>query len=43
MTMDLPMIENAQMMSDIAEGDTVTLMLIKGEDGMYAIGGMMTE
>ena len=43
MTMDLHMIEDAQMMGDIAEGDTVTLMLLKGEDGMYAIGGMMSE
>ena len=43
MTMDLPVTEDAQMMGDIAEGDTVTLMLIKGADGMYAIGGMMPE
>lgn len=43
MTMDLPVTEGAQVMGDIAEGDTVTLMLIKNEDGMYAIGGMMPE
>ncbi|ARE42407.1 putative Co/Zn/Cd efflux system membrane fusion protein (plasmid) [Rhodovulum sp. P5] len=41
MTMDLPLLENADMMGDVAAGDRVTLMLVKGADGMYAIGGMM--
>lgn len=41
MTMDLPVLETAEMMGEIAPGDTVTLMLVKGEDGMYAIGAMM--
>ncbi|WP_428647657.1 copper-binding protein [Roseibium sp.] len=41
MTMDLTVLEGAQMMGDIGEGDTVTLMLVKGDDGMYAIGAMM--
>ena len=41
MTMDLPLLENAEMMGEITEGDEVTLMLVKGSDGMYAIGAMM--
>ena len=43
MTMDLALLPDAQMMGDVAAGDTVTLMLIKGDDGMYAIGAMMPE
>lgn len=41
MTMDLPLLEGAQMSDDVAAGDSVTLMLVKGADGMYAIGSMM--
>ncbi|SDD86889.1 copper-binding protein [Ruegeria marina] len=41
MTMDLPLLENAEMMGEISAGDEVTLMLVKGPDGMYAIGAMM--
>lgn len=41
MTMDLQVLENAQMMGKVAVGDEVTLMLVKGEDGMYAIGAIM--
>lgn len=41
MTMDLPVLENAVMMGDIAAGDEVTLMLVKGADGLYAIGAIM--
>lgn len=43
MTMDLPVAEDAQMMGDVAPGDTVVLMLSKGEDGMYMITAMMPE
>lgn len=43
MTMDLALAPNAQMMGNVAAGDTVTLMLIKGEDGMYMIGAMMPK
>ncbi|SEL04283.1 Cu(I)/Ag(I) efflux system protein CusF [Roseovarius nanhaiticus] len=43
MTMDLPVLPEAHMMGDASAGDSVTLMLIKGEDGMYAIGGIMAE
>lgn len=43
MTMDLALAPNAQMMGDVAAGDSVTLMLIKGDDGMYMIGAMMPE
>ncbi|MEH6645340.1 copper-binding protein [Sulfitobacter sp.] len=41
MTMDLTLLPDAQMMGDVAAGDAVTFMLIKGEDGMYAIGAIM--
>lgn len=41
MTMDLPLLENAEMMGEISAGDEVMLMLVKGADGMYAIGAMM--
>jgi Cu(I)/Ag(I) efflux system protein CusF len=43
MTMDLALMPDAQMMGDVSAGDTVTLMLIKGGDGMYAIGAVMPE
>lgn len=43
MTMDMALTEDAQMMGDVAVGDTVTIMLIKGVDGMYAIAAMMAE
>jgi Cu(I)/Ag(I) efflux system protein CusF len=43
MTMDMPLLPNAQMMGEVAAGDTVTLMLMKGEDGMYGIGAMMPK
>ncbi|MEM7724643.1 MAG: copper-binding protein [Pseudomonadota bacterium] len=41
MTMDMTVLENAQMMGEVTDGDEVTLMLVKGEDGMYAIGSIM--
>ena len=41
MTMDMTVLENAQMMGEVTDGDEVTLMLVKGEDGMYAIGAIM--
>ncbi|WP_027258742.1 MULTISPECIES: copper-binding protein [Leisingera] len=40
MTMGLPLLADAQVMGDVAPGDKVTLMLLKGADGMYAIGAM---
>jgi Cu(I)/Ag(I) efflux system protein CusF len=43
MTMDLALLPDAQMMGEVAAGDTVTLMLIMGENGMYAIAGMTPE
>lgn len=43
MTMDLALMPDAEMMGEIAAGDAVTLMLIKGDDGMYAIGAMMAD
>lgn len=41
MTMDLALLEGAQIIGEVAAGDTVTLMLIKGDDGMYSIAGMI--
>jgi Cu(I)/Ag(I) efflux system protein CusF len=41
MTMDMPLLEGAEMMGDIAYGDTVTMMLVKGDDGMYSVGALM--
>lgn len=43
MTMDLPLLEGAEMSDDLTPGDSVILMLVKGDDGMYAIGGMMPK
>jgi Cu/Ag efflux protein CusF len=43
MTMDLAVLEDAQMTGDVAAGDTVTLMLIKGDDGIYSIAAMVAE
>ncbi len=43
MTMDFALTAEAQMMGEVSVGDKVTLMLIKGEDGMYAIGAMVSE
>ena len=43
MTMDLALAPDAQMMGVVAAGDAVTLMLIKGDDGMYMIGAMLPE
>lgn len=43
MTMELALAPDAQMMGEVAAGDSVTVMLIKGEDGMYIIGAMMPE
>ena len=43
MTMDMALMPDALAMGDVAEGDAVTLMLIKGEDGMFAIAGMIPE
>ncbi|MFD1697356.1 copper-binding protein [Roseibium aestuarii] len=41
MTMDMPLLADARMMGDVKEGDSVTIMLMKGDDGMYAIGAIM--
>ncbi len=41
MTMDMTVLDDAQMMGDVKEGDSVTIMLVKGEDGLYAISAIM--
>lgn len=43
MTMDLALAPNAQIMEDFSAGNSVTLMLIKGDDGMYMIGAIMPD
>ena len=43
MTMDLAVMADARMTGEVSPGDSVILMLVKGEDGMYAIGGIMPE
>jgi Cu(I)/Ag(I) efflux system protein CusF len=43
MTMDMPLMENAEMMGDITDGQNVTMMLIKGEDGMYGVAALMPD
>lgn len=43
MTIDLALSPDAQLMGEVSPGDTVTLMLIEGEDGMYTIGAMIPE
>lgn len=43
MTMDLPLMEGAEIKEDLAAGDEVIMMLIKGNDGMYGISALMTE
>ncbi|TMV10383.1 copper-binding protein [Ruegeria sediminis] len=41
MTMDLPLLADAQIQGAIVPGDKVTIMLVKGSDGMYAISAMV--
>lgn len=43
MTMDMPLMENAEMMGEIEVGAPVTMMLVKGEDGMYVVAALMAE
>jgi Cu/Ag efflux protein CusF len=43
MTMDMPLLDSFEMTGEIAEGDTVIMMLIKGDDGMYAISALSSE
>lgn len=43
MTMDMAVLPDAEMMGTINPGDGVTMMLVKGEDGMYAIQALMPE
>ena len=43
MTMDLSVLPNVKIMDTIKSGDTVTMMLVKGKDGMYGIQALMPE
>ena len=42
MTMDMPLTADAKI-EGVAEGDEIMLMLIKGDDGMYAVSAMMPD
>ncbi len=42
MTMDMPLTADAKI-EGVAEGDEIVLMLMKGDDGMYAVSAMMPE
>lgn len=42
MTMDLPLLDGAEI-GDVKAGDTVMMMLEKGEDGMYGIRALMPK
>lgn len=43
MTMDMPLAEDAEVMTDIAPGDEVIMMLVKGADGIYAIQALTAK
>lgn len=43
MTMDMTLMENAEVMEDMADGQAVTMMLIKGEDGMYGVAALVPD
>lgn len=41
MTMDMPLTPTAEMMDGVKAGDAVMMMLVKGEDGIYAVQALM--
>jgi Cu(I)/Ag(I) efflux system protein CusF len=43
MTMDLSVLPNVKIMDTVKSDDTVTMMLVKGKDGMYGIQALMPE
>jgi Cu(I)/Ag(I) efflux system protein CusF len=43
MTMDMTLMENAEVMEDMADGQAVTMMLIQGEDGMYGVAALVPD
>ncbi|MEH6654500.1 copper-binding protein [Loktanella salsilacus] len=43
MTMDMTLMENAEVMEDMADGQAVTMMLIKGDDGMYGVAALVPD
>lgn len=43
MTMDLTLAPGFKTMDGVSEGDSVTLMLIKSNNGMFEIGAIMPE
>lgn len=43
MTMDLPLMEGAEISEGLAEGDDVMMMLVKGDDGMYGVSALVAE
>ncbi len=43
MTMDMVLIEDASGTDDVVSGQTVTMILIKSNDGMYAVSALIPE
>lgn len=43
MTMDMPILPDAKIMESVSLGDSVTMMLVKGEDGIYGVQALMPE
>ncbi|WP_245770746.1 hypothetical protein [Roseovarius azorensis] len=41
--MDIPLAEDAEVMTNIALGDEVIMMLVKGNDGIYAIQALTAK
>lgn len=43
MTMDMPLMEGAEIAEGLAAGDDVMMMLVKGDDGMYGVSALVAE
>ncbi len=43
MTMDMPLMDGAEISEGLAAGDDVMMMLVKGDDGMYGVSALVAE
>lgn len=43
MTMDMPLLSSAEMTGEVSLDDTVIMMLMKGDDGVYAVSALPLE
>lgn len=43
MTMDMPLMDGAEIAEGLAAGDDVIMMLVKGDDGMYGVSALVAE